>query len=404
MPPESAAVPRRALAALIVTQIGLHACMTGVRMAAPLYVLKTGFPPGVAGALVALFSLAPVGLAVPAGRLADRHGYHRPVRLGVLASTLGAALSALGVLLASRAGLAGLGLVLLALGAVCCGAGAHVGLIAVQRSGGRLASDRTAIKKVYSWLGLAPSLSNVTGPMIAGVLIDHLGFAWAFAGLGLLPLWALAWSFRVPREVPARVARPPGESTRDRVLGLLRQPMMRRLLLVNWALSASWDLHALLVPVLGHDRALSASAIGGILAAFATAVASVRLFLPRVVEHLAEAPTLRFAMLWTAGVFVLYPFASTGWTMAACAVLLGLALGVVQPMVMSTLHHISPPDRHGEAIAVRSMTINISSTLMPVMFGFASAAAGVSLVFWTMAGMVLLASRATRGLAGAEHT
>ena len=33
----------------------------------------------------------------------------------------------------------------------------------------------------------------------------------------------------------------------------------------------------------------------------------------------------------------------------------GLALGCVQPMVMSTLHQITPPHRHGEAVVVREL-------------------------------------------------
>ena len=45
-------------------------------------------------------------------------------------------------------------------------------------------------------------------------------------------------------------------------------------------------------------------------------------------------------------------------------------------MIMTTLHQITPHDRHGEAIALRSMAINLSSALMPLMFGLAGAALG----------------------------
>jgi sugar phosphate permease len=61
-----------------------------------------------------------------------------------------------------------------------------------------------------------------------------------------------------------------------------------------------------------------------------------------------------------------------------------LALGAVQPMVMSTLHHITPHERHGEAIAFRSMAINLSSSVMPLAFGIAGAAIGAASLFWVM--------------------
>jgi dipeptide/tripeptide permease len=63
-------------------------------------------------------------------------------------------------------------------------------------------------------------------------------------------------------------------------------------------------------------------------------------------------------------------------------VLLGLTLGTVQPMIMSTLHQITPEARHGEALGLRLMAINASSVAMPMLFGAAGAVVGVSAVFW----------------------
>jgi len=72
------------------------------------------------------------------------------------------------------------------------------------------------------------------------------------------------------------------------------------------------------------------------------------------------------------------------WAMGVCSVLLGLVLGSVQPMIMSTLHQITPEHRQGEALGLRLMSINASSVLMPSLFGAAGAVAGVSPVFWVV--------------------
>jgi dipeptide/tripeptide permease len=63
-------------------------------------------------------------------------------------------------------------------------------------------------------------------------------------------------------------------------------------------------------------------------------------------------------------------------------VFLGFTLGCVQPMIMSTLHQITPEDRHGEALGLRLMAINGSSVLMPMLFGLAGAVVGVAGLFW----------------------
>ena len=75
------------------------------------------------------------------------------------------------------------------------------------------------------------------------------------------------------------------------------------------------------------------------------------------------------------------------------ALLLGLALGSVQPMIMSTLHQITPPHRQGEALGLRLMAINASSVLMPLMFGSAGAVIGVSGLFWAVGAAGLGGSR-----------
>ena len=374
-----AAVPKvalnRPLLGLILGQIALHSCMAGVRMAAPLQALKQDRSAWAVGVLMALFAVAPIALALPAGRMADRHGYHRPLHVAVGLSLAGGVIAAL-----TSHYLA------MCMAAVLTGAGANFGMITIQRTAGRMAGNPTERIRVFSWLGLAPALSNVVGPVTAGAMIDIAGFRSAFAVLMLMPLAALFWARQVPRETPP--APPPGDGRPSASWDLLRLPQLRHLLLLNWLLSASWDVHAFVLPILGHERQLSASAIGMILGAFAAAVAAVRLAIPILAHRLSESQVLAGAMLATGCVFAVYPLVASAWFMALCAVLLGTALGAVQPMVMSTLHHITPHDRHGEAFALRSMVINFSSSMMPLLFGVVGAALGASALFWAMGAAV----------------
>jgi MFS family permease len=389
-PPGAAAAadPSRTLIALIVGQICLHSCMAGVRLAAPLLALRQGHSAWAVGILLGLFAAAPILLALPAGRLADRHGYHRPLRVAVTLSVSGGLLALLSTWLPH-----GGDFIVLCAAATLTGAGANVGLITIQRTAGRTAHDGPGLRRVFSWLGLAPALSNVIGPVLAGVLIDHGGFPAAFGAMALLPLASLWWARRVPQETPP--PRTP-EQQRRSSWQLLHTPGLRRLLLVNWLLSTSWDVHTFVVPILGHERGFSASAIGTVLGVFAAAVALVRLLIPLLAHRLREAQVLVAAMLGTSLVFAAYPFVQSAWLMGVCAVLLGLALGAVQPMVMTTLHQITPHDRHGEAIALRSMTINFSSAVMPLMFGLAGAALGAASLFWVMGALVAAGSLQAR--------
>lgn len=382
----------RTLVALILGQIGLHSAMAGVRLAAPLQALRDGHSAWAVGVLLGLFAAAPVFLAVPAGRLADRRGYHRPIAIAVWFTALGAALAVVSTFCAPGAAFA-----LLCAAAMLTGAGANTGLIAIQRSAGRSAATPAERVRVFSWLGLAPSLSNVVGAVSAGLLIDAGGFRAAFVFMLLLPLLTLAAARRVPREPAGTTSAGGGRGARV-PWDLLAVPGMKRLFVVNWLLSASWDVHTFAVPILGHERGFSASAIGLVLGIFTGAVSAVRLVIPWLAHRMDEAVVLRVAMLGTGAALAVYPFVDAVWAMALCAAVLGVALGSVQPMVMSTLHQLTPEQRHGESIALRSMTMNASATVMPLLFGLAGSVVGVGALFWLMGALVGGGSRAVRGL------
>ncbi len=377
----------RALFALIGGQIALHSCMAGIRMAAPLAALREGHAAWAVGVLLGLFAAAPIALALAAGRMADKHGYHLPIRVAVGLTVVGGLFAVIATMVPAG------GFLVLCASALLTGAGANIGLIAIQRSAGRMAHDPTELKRIFSWLGLAPALANVVGPVVAGTLIDFGGFRFAFIALALLPLASLAWARLVPVEPRVDVA---AALKKPNSWDLLKEPGFTRLLLVNWLLSSSWDVHSFLVPVLGHERGFSASAIGLVLGVFATAVALVRLAIPMLAHRLREAHVLVGAMLSAGLVFAVYPFAHSAWVMGCCAVVLGLALGSVQPMIMTTLHQITPSARHGEAIALRSMAINLSSAVMPLAFGIAGATLGASALFWVMGAAVASGSLAAR--------
>jgi MFS family permease len=362
-----------ALARLIAGQICVHACMAGTRMAAPLLALRNGQSEAAVGVLLALFALTQVFLALPAGRYADRHGLKRPVGLAVLAATCGAGLAVVMPTFPA-----------LCLSALLTGGATGTVSIALQRHVGRAAENPTQLKQVFSWLAIGPAVSNFIGPFTAGLLIDHGGFPLAFLAMATLPLVAWFW-VQDAKELPP-VIRPEGDQ--GTAWDLLRDTNYRRLLTVNWLLSSCWDVHTFVVPVLGHERGLSASVIGTILGAFAVAAAAVRFVIPVFAANLREWAVIAFAMGATAVLFAIYPFMHAPLAMGLCSVLLGVALGMVQPMVLSTLHQITPEHRHGEAVALRIMAINASSVTMPMLFGVAGTFIGISGVFWVVGAAV----------------
>ena len=372
---------RQALLALVATMISIHACMASTRVAASLWVLDQGLGEWTVGVLLSLFAVAPMVLALWAGRQVDRFGFHRPMAYAVVMAFVGA-----------LASLAQPSLPTIVFSCLLNGGATAVAAVATQREAGLMASDPSELKRMFSYVALSQALSNALSPVAAGLLIDHLGFRAAFALPVLLPLLAWAAARRLPRQLPPP-AKTPAEGART-AWSLLRDPALRHLLILNVVLSASWDAHSFVVPVLGHAKGLSASSIGLVLGSFAVAATLVRLAIVRWAQHLDEIRALRAAMALATVLLLVYAWLPGTLGLALGSAILGMALGSVQPMILATLHQVTPPERHGQALGLRLLASNGATVAMPLGFGLLASATLAAAPLWLMAGL-LLASQAS---------
>ncbi|QPF72837.1 MFS transporter [Roseateles sp. DAIF2] len=376
---------RRALLALVATMISVHACMASTRVAASLWALQRGYGEWTVGVLLSLLSLAPVFLALWAGRQVDRFGFHRPMRQAVVMAAVGA-----------LAALAWPNLATIVFSCLLNGGATAVAGVATQREAGRMADTPAELKRMFGYVALSQALSNALTPVLSGLLIDFSGFRAAFAFSALLPLLAWLAVRHVPRRpVPAQAAAGPARAAWQ----LLREPALRNLLILNVVLSAAWDAHSFVVPVLGHAKGLSASSIGLVLGSFAAAATLVRLAIVRWAQHLDELKALRLAMTTATVVLVIYAWLPGTPGLLLGSAILGMALGSVQPMILATLHQVTPEQHHGQALGLRMMLSNGATVTMPLGFGVLAAATFVAAPMWLMASLLLAAQWPARQIA-----
>jgi MFS family permease len=369
--PQAARPRLRTLGALILIGIACHMVLAGSRVVVSLYALSLGATPLVVGVLMALYAFLPMLLAVSAGRFTDRVGVRRPMLLGSAGIVTGAALP-----------FAISGLAPLFLSATLVGAGFMVFQVAVQNATGDLGSPAERARN-FSQLALGYSISGFLGPLIAGFTIDHAGFATAFvvfAAISLLPLAALA----IGRPALPGPHGGPVAVHHGGVRALLRHTALRRVFAINALLTVGWELHNIFVPIYGAKLGLSASAIGVVLAAFASATFIVRFAMPAIARRFSEHQVLTGALFVAGAVFLVFPFARSAATLLPLSFCLGLGLGSGQPMVMALLHHHAPPGRTGEAVGVRMSLVQSMSVAVPLVFGALGTTVGLAPVFWSV--------------------
>lgn len=358
---------------LIALSVLNHIAFAGVRVALTLSALHLQAPTFQVGLVLSLFSLLPMLLSIPGGRWIDRIGARLPMMIGTAVIAVGAALP-----------FAWLSLPTLMACSVLVGLGFlpyHLGIQKLVSELGRPEDRRHNI----SLLTVGFSVSSFIGPTSAGFLIDGLGHRFAFGSLALLPVGAYLWIRHLRGRLPGGRILPPGDAQSLRIRDLLSTPELRRLYIVVALVSSAWDVHQFLVPLYGASIGLSASGIGLILGSFAVATLVVRMVVPLFLMDVSEWHAILAAIGIAGVVYALYPSFRSLEALIGLSFVLGLGLGVSQPMTLSILARSAPASRLGEATGLRVMLVNGTQTVLPSAFGALGGAIGVAGLFWGMA-------------------
>ncbi|MCX7136257.1 MAG: MFS transporter [Proteobacteria bacterium] len=320
-----------------------HAAFTGSRVVISLYAIDLGANPFAIGALVSCYALCPLLFAIYAGRFIDRIGPRLPMLAGTAGLMLGLLLPVVSP-----------GLPLLYVTALLLGSSFMFFFVAVQGVTGAVGAPEDRARN-YSFLSIGFSMASLLGPLVAGFSIDHLGFRNALLVLS----GALVLS----------------------LMDLLRIPPLRRMFIASGFLSGAWDLYTFYLPVYGHGVGLSASAIGMILATFSAATLVIRLALPMMARQNDEIRILTWALFVASIAYLLFPFFTNAWALAAISFLLGLGLGIGQPLSMNLIYNLAPAGRTSEAAGIRVTVNNMAHVTIPLLFGGIGSALGFAAVF-----------------------
>ena len=351
-----------------------HIGFAGSRLAVPLFAVDQGGGPFVVGTIVALYAALPAVLALPVGRLADRVGY-KPLLVfgtsGIFIALLTPSLFPTVKSLYFVASLLGVSFMIFQL--------------ATQTLVGGIAGPEQRARN-YSLLSLGYASANFSGPLIAGVLIDHLGYVSTFLCLSAPVGCAAALALASRRWIPHVAAK--AAAAKAGLFDLLRIPTLRNTLIASGIVSSAWDVYQFFMPIYGRSLGMSATAIGLVVSAFAIAIIVIRLALPLFVRRVGETQTLTYAMFVSCAAFCLFPFFQNAWALAAVSFLLGVGCGVGQPLSMTLVYNASPKGREGEAAGMRITVNQVAHFIVPLAFGALGSLAGYAAVFLTNAGFL----------------
>lgn len=368
---------RRAALALSAVNVLNHGSMRGSKVLVALTAAQLGYTPFQIGIIFALYSVFPLFLALYAGRMADRHGALRPMRVGTAGLLIG--------LLIPFADFNLYGF------CIACGltGGSYIFFsLSMQNFIGH-GGDAESRTKRYGTYSLLIGLASFSGPLVTGLSVDHLGNRWAFLVLAIAPLITLLILSRVSGRLSA-AHKPSTQHERVRTVDLLKSRPLQAVLVAGIVIETGLELFSFYMPIYGHSLGFSGTEVGVVAAAYSLAAIVVRLFMGKIARPGIEERVISRSLGLACVFYAVTPLVDNFYLLVATAFALGLALGCCNPIAMMLAYTRSPPGNSGQALGIRQTFNKTTQVLVPIVFGSIGTALGLSAVFWSSAGMLAL--------------
>lgn len=353
------------------------------------------------GLVQSAFSLLPAVLAVSIGRFVDRAGGTRPMIAAMIALTAGG-------VIAAYAG----GLLVLAVSQIVMGLGQIIYLVAGQALVANVGPrDEREIR--FGTYATVVSIGQLIGPALAAAII---GGVTAVAIGSLLPdspeglvflasagitLVAVLLTSLLPRLTKRgdRPRTPPdetGSSTLAIARRVLRRPGMRAAMFISIVVISTLDALIAYLPAYGAATGLSVALVGALLSIRAGAALLSRIFMRQLIARLGRERLLAVTMSAAGLSLLAVPFVDSELMLIGIMIVVGLGLGLVQPMTIAWVANRSPRSERGTALGVRITGNRLALLIVPTLLGAIAGAVGLEAIFVVMGVALGVAAAAVR--------
>ncbi|WP_328527520.1 MFS transporter [Nocardioides sp. NBC_00368] len=330
--------------------------------------------------LTATFAAPALLAALPSGRFADRWG-------GAAAAAVGSILAVAGVGLVLL--LPGLGTLLA--GSAIVGLGNMIAMVGQQTLVAHVSHDDR--DGAYGFLSASASAGQMVGPPLVTFLAGFSSTASGpDTGIGLtacLVMSALALPLSVPLARAERsLSSSPGErSEASTGRGGLLSGGIWRAMVISGIVLVSMDMLYTFLPIWALDGGVAAGTVGMLLALRAAVSLLSRVGLSRLVGRFGRARVIVVSTALAAIAMGLLPLVGVPGAVVVM-ILLGVGLGIPQPLTMAWAVALTEPHRHGLVLGLRLGANRLAQIVVPLAMSATVATQGAGGVFWANSGLL----------------
>lgn len=336
------------------------------------------------GLITACYSLAPLILAVFAGRYIDKAGEKIPIFVG-----------SLGILLSLSLPFFSQSIIILYISQLLLGGSQLMAILAIQNGVAKSTTHANRDQAIGSF-SLFSSIGMLLGPILGGYAAEHFGFQIAYAILAVLPLFSMILILFMKSD--SKQNKSGGKNSSSSFKELFAIPALRKSILVSMIILSALDIFYVYFPLYAQSIGMSLSQIGWILAFQAGANSIVRIFMPKLVLYFGRVNILWVFMLIGAISYGTIPLLQSFPQLLFMAIILGTGLGVTQPLTIILSYNTAPSGQTAEVLGIRLASNRLAQTIVPFIFAILSNVVGLGFIFFIKSVLLIGGALTARGI------
>ncbi|GGC88988.1 MFS transporter [Thalassobacillus devorans] len=357
--------------------------IAGSRPLIPLFANNIGATNTDIGLIVAMFSFLPLFLSLPIGNIIDKIGPKSPLLYSI--------------------GLGGVGLICpylssnlsgIYISQVLTGISQMIFVIAMQTFTGRFEKREKRDFHIFIF-SIGVAVGSFFGPLFSGILSQQKGYAFTFFILGILSLFSiiLVLLLQIKGYSDKNIK---GKDIDKTVLELLTQRNLRYAFLVSALVLIAKDMFIAYFPLLANEKGISNVLIGIIISINAGAGVLIRFVLPIIAQKWHQRKVISFSILAVAILYMTYPLLEHVTLFLVISFILGICLGIGQPLSISATISNLPSDQVGKGLGLRLCINKFAQVIMPAFLGVVANVGGITGVFYVI-GIIIFAGSVKTG-------
>ncbi len=355
----------------IVNIAGLYMLMVmGTRPFVTLFANELGASVITIGFITSLFSLFPLFFAIYLGKRVDKLNSKTTLLIGGYLGVLGILLPGIFQ-----------GFIGLCISQIITGSAQTVLILSAQDYVGRI-STKESRNKYVGWFSFGVALGSLLGPLLGGIISDNSSFQTTFFSMAVFGLLSCIIITIIPNEFPETINDySPPHPSKSAISDLLGIKELRVALIFSLLVLFARDLYQTFFPLLALEFGYSHATIGIVFSIHGLASVIIRFYLSTLIKWLGSHKLFLSSMFICGILFIFLPFISNLFLAIIIAFLLGMSVGIGQPLTISLTIESAIQGRVAEALGIRLTVNRLTQIITPITFGALANIIGLVSIF-----------------------